>query len=102
MRKGSTYQSQSPQRRVVRIWQIINCCVEPISPCNIIRDSRSFEELAVCRTSKHRIRKFPEELLQKVRRNVDVVEEALGVSKIDGVAVVVKLSPQLGDVIGIA
>jgi len=95
-------QYQSPQGRIIRIWQRIDDSMHTIPPHHIIANPRRLDQSLVMLSRHEGIRKFPEELLHQVRSVIDIVVEGLRVPEIDFLGVVLELRLQLLDLEGVA
>jgi hypothetical protein len=83
-------QHQSPQRGIIRIRQRINDGVQTVPPNESIRNPRRINKIVIMRGRQQRIGQFPEELLEQVRRIIDVVMEDFWVAEIDASSICVE------------
>ena len=95
-------QHQRPQRRIIRIRQIVDILMQRISPLILVLDPRRLDKPIIPDLREQRIRKIAEELLEQGRDGVDIVHEGRGVAEVDLRGVVVKLGFKGVDVRGCA
>jgi len=92
-------QHQRPQRRVIRIRQVVDALVQRVPARVLVFDARGVDEAAVARVREQGIGQVAEELLEEGGNAVDVLVEVGRVAEVDGgAAVVVELVAQHVDV----
>lgn len=100
-----TYKYQSPQRGVVRIWKVVDKCMQWIPPLDVIIDpyrntcqllsschmaprvrinvlTSCINEIRIVSGSKQGIRQFSKELFQQPGDTINIVIEVLGIRKV--------------------